>query len=232
MTTAWSLNFYAYQQSLKFVNKFGKTKINEQNKIHKVYLAGALSGVVWGTCCTPIELIRCYSQRYHKKATQSIKHIVDRFGAFNASKLLFRGWVATLYRDIPLCAFYFGQMEMNRKYLPNYGESKLMHFISGSIVGLASWLFIMPMDMVKSNIQTNFVKFVYENNDPKVNYQHMPTSKWSANFKSILNRYNGKILKMWAGSNVIIARVIVCGGINVTYQEFLMRNYLHVEGKD
>ena len=67
------------------------------------------------------------------KAGQSLMNIYNKFGAVNGFRLLYRGWISCLVRDIPLCFFYFGQVEVNRRYLPHYGENLFMQFVAGCL---------------------------------------------------------------------------------------------------
>eukprot|EP01083_Nonionella_stella_P232387 819863_1 len=55
---SWSINFIFYKTSLSI---FGTDTLSN------VYFAGAFSGVIWATCMSPPEVIKCYAQRYHLK---------------------------------------------------------------------------------------------------------------------------------------------------------------------
>ena len=228
-TFAWSFNFYAYQQALKLLNKFGKSNISEHNKITNVMIAGFLSGFAWSTCVTPIELIKCYSQSYHLKSIDSMKDIINKYGKINGFKLLYRGYISCILRDTPSCTIYFTILELSRKYLPNYNNSKLMQFIGGAAAPLAAWFFTIPIDCIKSNIQTKFALYAKNAINDEINYKNIPSSKFLLNLKIVWRENERNIFKMWYGFRYMAIRTCVCGGINVIYQEFMLTHLLRRE---
>ena len=89
-----------------------------------------------------------------------------------------------------------------------------------------AWLPCMPFDMVKSNIQTEFAKFAHENVDPGKNMEAIPSSKWVVNFKKIMARHDNKFFNLWNGTRWIAGRNIVCSGIMIMWQEYMLNNLL------
>jgi hypothetical protein len=66
---------------------------------------------------------------------------------------LYRGWTATLFREVPGYAIYFPTYKFlnnNTKYV-----TPIHTFIYGSLSGFTSWVFIYPSDPVKTLMQNN-----------------------------------------------------------------------------
>merc|ERR1719204_2770676 len=106
---------------------------------------------------SPPELVKCYAQRYHLSTPQAMGEIYTKLGGSMRNlvmKGLFRGYTAALIRDVPATAAYFWSMEVARRYIPGYNESKVvLPFLAGCCAGIGCWIFGMPGDCLKSIIQ-------------------------------------------------------------------------------
>ena len=78
-----------------------------------------------------------------------LKVVFVYLGKINFTKLnLFRGFYATLPREIIGCSLWFGTY--------NYLKQKNIHpIISGSLTGAVSWTLSYPIDVIKTRIQSN-----------------------------------------------------------------------------
>ena len=113
------------------------SKINEYYK--NSFLSGALTGVVFAPIVNPLEM--------YKVRRQLSKN--NNFTKLN----LFRGFYATLPREIIGCSLWFGTYD--------YLKKKNIHpIISGCATGTVSWTLSYPIDVIKTQIQS----------DPKLKY--------------------------------------------------------------
>ncbi|KAJ1984179.1 carnitine transporter [Dimargaris verticillata] len=73
---------------------------------------------------------------------------------------VFRGTMATFVRDIPGCAIYFTTYEAVRRYVSQHTTlswmipTPLTVMLAGGIAGIVDWTFTMPIDTLKSRLQT------------------------------------------------------------------------------
>jgi solute carrier family 25 carnitine/acylcarnitine transporter 20/29 len=84
-----------------------------------------------------------------------LRNLVFRHGLRRG---LFLGLGATLLRDIPSFGFYFGFYEMLRRVFAGSDRSVselsgLETMVAGAAGGMASWVVIYPLDVVKSRLQ-------------------------------------------------------------------------------
>jgi solute carrier family 25 carnitine/acylcarnitine transporter 20/29 len=71
---------------------------------------------------------------------------------------IYRGFGISVLRDAPAHAFYFGTYEYLREKLhpgcrENCEESVSTMFIAGGLVGISSWIFNYPTDVIKTRLQ-------------------------------------------------------------------------------
>lgn len=86
--------------------------------------------------------------------TSSLQTGINIFKA-NGIRGLYRGFLFQGIRDATGTGVYFCAYEISKKILtPRNSESNHMtHFFAGGIAGIASWLGIFPIDLVKSKLQ-------------------------------------------------------------------------------
>lgn len=135
---------------------------DEDLPMHHLLVAGSLSGVMTALVVTPGDRIKCLLQVQEREAAAA------RFkGPFDCGfKLLkeggirniYRGACATLLRDCPARATYFTTYETTKKALSkrtgNTGFSPPETMFAGAFAGILTWLVALPMDVMKSRLQT------------------------------------------------------------------------------
>jgi len=121
-------------------------------------LAGAASGVTGSLVYSPIDLIKVRTQmsmeRGHqrKKPLQIIKQIYTEEGLGGFT----RGLGATILREVPSMALYFGLYTSLKQLLtPSNGHIPVWgQILAGGTAGAMSWASIYPIDVVKTRLQT------------------------------------------------------------------------------
>ena len=111
---------------------------------------------------------------------------------------------------------YFWAMECVRRYVPGYNESKVvLPFLAGCAAGVATWVFAMPGDCVKSIIQTEFAL--------ANNINELPSGSFLVNAKRIYVESNGNFLRFYRGFHWVLVRACVTSGVGIIGLENLSR---------
>lgn len=148
-----------------------------------VFFSGALAGLATATVLTPIELIKSQMQREQQlsvvakrpprfnTAPGCLRYLLrssantaqqNTFGTFlHAGGILFSAYSATLCREIPGLACWFGLYEYTLRsvFTPQTAEGAggdmpwYAYPIAGSVAGLGYWSVLYPADTVKTRMQ-------------------------------------------------------------------------------
>ncbi|RIA99285.1 mitochondrial carrier [Glomus cerebriforme] len=159
-----ALLFAAYSR-LKSIQT---TSLNEQLALYKIAIAGAGAGAINSVLSSPVELLKIKMQAQYgatagssgliyKGPIDCAKHLISEFGIRNG---LFRGFWATVTREIPAYAGFYSGFEFAKRKLTSEGSSpdslppsKLM--LAGSFGGFSYWICCYPFDVVKSKVQNH-----------------------------------------------------------------------------
>ena len=122
---------------------------------------GATSGFCSSLVITPNGRIKTRLQNVKtEKGTFNYFYndVLKKDGLFGKNGL-YKGWCATILRDVPRISIYFTTYNKLIQYWkPFNGKDKhspIQHFVSGALAGQFSWLIAYPFDIIKTNIQTN-----------------------------------------------------------------------------
>jgi len=142
---------------------FGKAA-DEELSMPEVLAAGAISGAAVSFVLTPIELIKCRMQ------VQS--HLTSGPGSYagpldclrrsvqaEGLRVLYKGHVSTMLREVPGTAGWFGAYELFARAMTKPGQTRdELHPASivaaGALGGVAYWCAFYPADTVKSRVQS------------------------------------------------------------------------------
>lgn len=127
--------------------------------------SGALARSISATLVTPLELIRTRLQASttsHKLSTTFANLQAEVMN--KGPRVLFRGLVPTLYRDVPFSAIYFTGYESMKLVLSGagFGERRddslrrqdfAVAFLSGATSGFVAAIFTQPFDVIKTRLQ-------------------------------------------------------------------------------
>ena len=132
---------------------------------------------------------------------------------------MYKGYVATLARDISFYGFYFLAYEMIMKALQ--GEDKVVNptygFLAGGTTGMLSWLLTFPFDSLKSITQTeSFESKKYPN------YRTMVAS--------VLKEQGVK--KLYNGLGVCLLRSFPVNAITFAFYEMTKKELLQAVHKN
>lgn len=135
-----------------------------QNKLGAAYLpahmiGGGLSGGLAAFILTPVELIKCRAQAGMLGPSGTSWGLTRAILATEGIQGLYVGHTATLIREIPGTAVWFGAYHAVLQALtayrgePLHAASASSVIMSGALGGCSYWLLMYPVDTVKSMLQ-------------------------------------------------------------------------------
>ncbi|CAF2622560.1 unnamed protein product [Rotaria sp. Silwood2] len=143
--------------------------------------AGSLAAIFASFALCPTELVKCRMQTMNdiQLHTQNPMHktispidITRNIIRNEGIRGLYRGFTATLARECPGYGCFFGGYELTRSLLTKENEKKadigfVRTWISGGMAGICFWIFMFPIDAIKSRIQVlkpnmNTMKYTIE----------------------------------------------------------------------
>jgi len=112
------------------------------------FSSGIAAGLLTTFTVTPFERIKTRAQVGNQGTILALREVLKTGGP----QSLYRGWSATLFREVPGYGLYFMAYERSKQY---FGEkyTPMTSFLTGSISGLTAWIVIYPSDPVKTIMQ-------------------------------------------------------------------------------
>ncbi|KNE56521.1 hypothetical protein AMAG_02323 [Allomyces macrogynus ATCC 38327] len=161
VTPTFSVCFWGYDLGKKIARSVGGNGPNDQLSLTQIGFAGAFSAIPTTLLMTPMERIKCVLQvqtagnMKYKGPVDAAKGIIAESGV----KGLFTGTTATLMRDGIGSVGYFVAYEGIKRALTPEGAkpedlSPLAVFMAGGMAGMANWAVAIPLDVLKSRLQT------------------------------------------------------------------------------
>jgi len=144
---------------------FTTEKSYKELELVNIGLAGATSGIFTTPILTPLERIKCILQ-VQENAVKMGLPATNYKGALDCGKDIFkrggitaiyRGFSATMLRDCVASFFYFSTYSYLRHHLtpPNQTSPTVLGTLfAGGCAGIMNWLGCIPIDMMKSKLQT------------------------------------------------------------------------------
>lgn len=130
--------------------------------LSKVFLAGAIAGVVQCSVATPMELVRSRLQVQVGAAANATYagHIdcVRKIYQTDGLPGLYRGNVSMLLREGPAFGVFFSMYEATKRLLcpelkPGEHEPMWVEAMGGAVTGACTWTAVMPIDVISTRIQ-------------------------------------------------------------------------------
>lgn len=162
----FAICFWGYDQGEKLARWSSKMAPNEKLSMSQIMFAGGFSAIPTTVVMAPGERIKCLLQIQGQSLEGGEKPLYN--GMVDCAKKLYRsgglssvyrGWEATLLRDIPGSIGYFGGYEGIKRMLTPQGKNPddlnaFRTFIAGGFAGIFNWVIAIPPDVLKSRLQT------------------------------------------------------------------------------
>ena len=158
--------------SVTFGSNHYLKKFNDNN------ISNFYTGIISSFICTPLDKYKIMKQ-FNLNYDINIKNILKSFRKTH---------VVTL-RELPATYIYFASYDKLK-------ENNISIFLSGSIAGVNSWLFTYPFDTIKTRIQSNNSKTIYE----------------------AFQKGN-----LWNGLGFCLLRAFLVNGVNFSVYEYFMK---------
>lgn len=146
------LYFTSYEEAKRLL---GYHEINYPNPLLPV-LSGGLARVLAVTAVSPLELIRTKIQSERLKYTE-LAQAVRKAIRDDGLKSLYRGWVSTIWRDVPFSMIYWFNYESLKTILIRHQNNQPLNSVStffcGASAGSLAALITCPLDVVKTHRQ-------------------------------------------------------------------------------
>lgn len=160
-----SLAFYTFNCTNNYINNLTNNHTsnhtnNIANNLTNNHINNLISGCMAGTMTSffecPIDYIKSQMQSHHNKNYKNL------FKTINLNKL-YRGYFATLVRNIPSMGLFFSSFQYTNNKLNQLNKSNeyINAFIAGGVSGFARWGITYPFDFYKTKIQTCDYKMTY-----------------------------------------------------------------------
>jgi len=127
--------------------------LGDRCSLRQIAFAGAISAIPTTLILGPAERIKVLLQMQEGKGTGVLPLVRDTWkrGGIVA---LGRGTLATLLRDSIGSAAYFWVYEYLKRKFARFPKSGIV--VAGGLAGMAHWLLVMPIDVVKTRYQSSF----------------------------------------------------------------------------
>ncbi|CAM9708615.1 unnamed protein product [Ascophyllum nodosum] len=162
--------FWGYDVGLKLCRSVNRKTPDDSMTLGEIMIAGAFSALPSTVVTSPVERVKCLLQiqgeearllsNVARGAKPKYVGMIDctrQLFATGGFRSVFKGWEATLMRDVPGSVAYFGVYEYLKGAFsrPNGTVSSAGILAAGGFaVGMATWAVVIPADVVKSRWQT------------------------------------------------------------------------------
>jgi len=135
---------------------------SKELELSKSIICGGFAGLVQSIVVCPMEHLKCRLQLTSGPTYSGPLHVMSDVFKTSGIRGLYRGWCSTLWREVPGFGLYFGFYDYTKNGInslvryndPSHDHSWVTSAFAGGISGALSWLFVYPMDIIKTKIQT------------------------------------------------------------------------------
>ncbi|CAH2350212.1 mitochondrial glycine transporter Ymc1p [[Candida] railenensis] len=211
-----SLQFYGFHEMKRQLLKY--TNQNSLNLWPQTYIAGAFAGLVNTPVTAPVEQLRILSQSSTASVKPSLLETVRKIYRTNGfTHGIYRGFNITLLREVQAYGVWFltyefliEQIQKSRGYKQRHDISTPELLAAGATAGCSLWLSSYPIDVIKSNIQSD--KF---GKDSKYKGKSLLVAK------DILKRQGWR--GFWKGLTPCLLRAVPCSAGTFASVELALR---------
>jgi len=194
----------------------GQSLLSDEDKhLGEVFIAGTAGGALSTLVTTPLELIKCNLQVDKSKAEPGkIMRLVRARWHSGGFPALYTGFQVTLLRDSPASGLYFVVYEGSKDiFQEKLGFSHdTSSLLAGGFSGTACWTPIIPLDVIKSKLQTDCVR--PESERIYKNFVHCFQKTFASE----------GIRGLYRGAGPLLIRAFPVNAVTFWVYEFLMRN--------
>ena len=199
--------FWMFGAAERYIQSYtNKQKLS----MFEIGCCGAFSGIGIGLVLTPVEFVKCQMQATH--TAKHYKNTFDcvRYHARNNPLNFLTGLHATCLREIPGTFVYFIAYRGTTRFLKYTTDTPLeqdannwMILSGGAMAGLSFWGLFYPIDLIKSQMQTQTVYHHHANASDTVIAEE-------SIFRSLTNRVKQYgFMSLYNGYSVTIPRAII-----------------------
>jgi solute carrier family 25 (mitochondrial carnitine/acylcarnitine transporter), member 20/29 len=158
VTPAFAVSFWSYDLARKTIRNFGNIPDGQDLTIAHVAIAGAWSGLPLAIIFGPTDRIKCLMQVDNSRKYHNFIDCLTKTHNDGGLRSIFRGTGCCALRDVPGNAAYFGAYEyLKRLSCHLEGRENASTFgtlMAGGCAGVANWIVALPIDTLKSRLQT------------------------------------------------------------------------------
>lgn len=168
ITPIFAICFWGYDVGKDLCRWSADMKPTDELSLVQIMVAGGFSAIPTTAVMTPGERIKCILQIQGQAASEgaaapkygtSPMEVAKNLYAEGGIRSIYKGTVATLWRDVPGSVAYFGAYELFKRALTPEGSTAAQLnpaavLVGGGMAGIANWMVALPFDTVKSRLQT------------------------------------------------------------------------------
>lgn len=158
VTPAFAISFWSYEVAGRAIRSTAQIPDTQSLTTAQVALAGAWSGVPLAIIFGPTDRIKCLMQVDNSGKYRNLTDCFLKTYRDGGLRSVFRGTGSCALRDVPGNAAYFGAYEcIKRLWCHLEGREQASTFstlMAGGCAGVANWIVAIPIDTLKSRLQT------------------------------------------------------------------------------
>lgn len=218
-----ALLFVSYNRTEAALNSAFFTPGN----LWSTWIAGAVGGLATWIVSTPTELIKCRAQLASPPASSWA--ITKKIWLHEGLRGLYFGGTVTALRDSVGYGFYFWSYELSTRWLKASpgDESSFQHeaakvLLCGGLAGVATWVSIFPLDVVKTRLQAQAISSRAETTPLLQSVAGLPTKRVGA-MSIARDAYRQEGLRVFfRGLAVCSVRAFVVNAVQWAVYEWVM----------
>jgi hypothetical protein len=121
-------------------------------------ITGGITGFITSLALCPSDVVKCRAQAVRgSEGNVSIFSIVTNILKSRGVPGLFQGVTLQVMRDTPFYAAMFGSYDVICHLMKKYTsiQEHAVYFVAGGVAGQVAWATTMPLDVIKSVVQTS-----------------------------------------------------------------------------